>query len=43
MWQPLKDIKTLYPDVELEDELFVEVGRDVMAGLQYERRRPARG
>ena len=39
-WEPLQDFKTLYPDVQLEDELFAEAGRDVMTGLQYSRRRP---
>jgi hypothetical protein len=42
-WEPLEDFKTLYPDVQLEDELFAEAGRDVMTGIQYERRRPDRG
>ena len=32
-WEPLDDFKTLYPDVQLEDELFVGTGRDVMTGL----------
>ena len=32
-WEPLNDFKTLYPDVQLEDELFVGTGRDVMTGL----------
>ena len=39
-WEPLDDFKTLYPDVQLEDELFVGEGRDVMTGLQYSRRKP---
>ena len=39
-WEPLNDFKALYPNVQLEDELFVEAGRDVMTGLQYTRRRP---
>jgi len=38
-WEPLDDFKALYPHVQLEDELFVEAGRDVMTGLQYTRRR----
>jgi hypothetical protein len=42
-WEPLDDFKALYPDVQLEDELFVEAGRDVMTGLQYTRRRPISG
>ena len=32
-WEPLDDFKNLYPDVQLEDELFVGAGRDVMTGL----------
>jgi hypothetical protein len=42
-WEPLQDFKTLYPDFQLEDELFAEAGRDVMTGLQYSRRRPVSG
>jgi transposase InsO family protein len=42
-WEPLDDFKALYPDIQLEDELFVEAGRDVMTGLQYARRRPISG
>jgi hypothetical protein len=30
-WEPLEDLKTRFPDFQLEDELFVEEGRDVMA------------
>ena len=41
-WEHLDDFKTLYPDVQLEDELFAEAGRDVMRGVQYQRR-AARG
>ena len=39
-WEALDDFKALYPDVQLEDELFVDAGRDVMTGVQYQRRRP---
>ena len=42
-WEPLDDFKALYPHVQLEDELFVEAGRDVMTGLAYSRRRPISG
>jgi len=42
-WEPLEDFKALYPDVQLEDKLFAEAGRDVMTGLQYSRRRPNSG
>jgi hypothetical protein len=30
-WEPLEEFKTRFPDFQLEDELFVEEGRDVMA------------
>ena len=42
-WEALDDFKALYPDVQLEDELFVDAGRDVMTGVQYQRRRPISG
>jgi hypothetical protein len=29
-----------HPDYQLEDELFVQAGRDVMTGLVYNRMRP---
>jgi hypothetical protein len=29
----------LYPDFQLEDELFAQAGRDVMTGISYKRRR----
>jgi hypothetical protein len=32
----MEDFKTLYPDVQLEDELFAEGGRDVMTGKQVQ-------
>jgi len=35
-WEPMEDFKTLYPDVQLEDELFAEGGRDVMTGKQVQ-------
>ena len=40
-WEPREDFRHHYPDFQLEDELFVQAGRDVMTGLQYNRRRPA--
>lgn len=42
-WEPLNDFKNLYPDVQLEDKLFVRVGRDVLTGLQYARCKPITG
>jgi len=35
----LQEFRDLYPDFQLEDELFAEAGRDVMTGIQYSRRR----
>ena len=29
-WEPLQEFKDLYPDVQLEDELFEEAGGDVI-------------
>ena len=37
-WEPLEQFKASYPNVQLEDELFLEEGRDVMTGVQYVRR-----
>ena len=37
-WEPLQQFKTSYPQFQLEDELFVEGGRDVMTGKVYGRR-----
>jgi hypothetical protein len=31
----LQSFKNLYPDFQLEDELFEEAGRDVMIGITY--------
>ena len=43
-WEPLEEFKEQYPEVQLEDELFAEEGRDVMTGIQYKRRnRPNSG
>jgi hypothetical protein len=42
-WEPLEDFKARYLDVQLEDELFVRAGRDVMIELQYSRRKPISG
>jgi hypothetical protein len=38
-WEDVEDFKQLYPTFELEDELFLEGGRDVMVGIGYRRRR----
>jgi hypothetical protein len=37
-WIDLEEFQKLYPDFQLEDELLVEGGRDVMLGVQYTRR-----
>jgi transcriptional regulator GlxA family with amidase domain len=37
-WEAVDDFKTRFPDFQLEDELFVEGGRDVMVGKFYQRR-----
>ena len=42
-WESVDKFRTLYPDFQLEDELFAEAGRDVMTGIQYTRRRPISG
>jgi hypothetical protein len=39
-WEKLDDFRQQFSDVQLEDELFEKVGRDVMVGLQYARKRP---
>lgn len=38
-WEPLIEFKLAFPDFQLEDELFVGAGSDVMVGQVYERRR----
>ena len=42
-WEPLQHLRGVYPDFQLEDELFVQAGRDVMTGIPYARRRPNSG
>jgi len=42
-WERVDDFKAVYPDFQLEDELFSQARRDVMTGVHYGRRRPARG
>ncbi|WVZ80266.1 hypothetical protein U9M48_027757 [Paspalum notatum var. saurae] len=37
-WEVLDDFRGLYPDFQLEDELFAQAGRDVMTGIKYQRR-----
>lgn len=38
-WMTLQEFRRLYLSVQLEDELLVQGGRDVMWGLKYERRK----
>jgi hypothetical protein len=40
-WEDLDTFRDKYPDFQLEDELDIEGGRDVMWGLTYSRRRRA--
>ena len=37
-WVSLVEFQQLFPKFQLEDELLVQGGRDVMVGLQYKRR-----
>ena len=37
-WEPVEEFRGLFPAFQLEDELFVEGGRDVMTGKVYHRR-----
>jgi hypothetical protein len=41
-WEDLDTFRDKYPDFQLEDELDIEGGRDVMWGRTYSRRRLAR-
>lgn len=34
-WKPLNQFKLSYPNFQLEDELFLEDGRDFMVSIQY--------
>jgi transcriptional regulator GlxA family with amidase domain len=42
-WESLPEFHEHFPDFQLEDELFVQAGRDVMTGIKYARRRPISG
>ena len=43
-WEDLEDFQDRYPSFQLEDELLLQGGRDVMWGRQYTRRpRPSKG
>jgi transcriptional regulator GlxA family with amidase domain len=36
-WELVDEFKARFPDFQLEDELFLEGGRDVMVGNVYQR------
>jgi hypothetical protein len=42
-WEDLEDFQARYPPFQLEDELLVEGGRDVMWGKRYSRRPVKKG
>ena len=42
-WEPLEEFHTEFPAFQLEDELFVEGGSDVMVGKVYQRRNKKSG
>jgi hypothetical protein len=42
-WEKLDEFRQQFADIQLEDELFAQVGRDVMTGLHYNRKRPTSG
>ena len=39
-WEQVEEFRQHFPDLQLEDELFAQAGRDVMTGVTYSRRRP---
>jgi transcriptional regulator GlxA family with amidase domain len=43
IWEKLDEFRQQFPDIQLEDELFTQAGRDVMIGLHYSRKRPTSG
>ena len=42
-WEQLEEFRQHFPDFQLEDELFVQAGRDVMTGITYSRKKPNSG
>uniref|UniRef100_A0ACD5VIT2 Uncharacterized protein n=1 Tax=Avena sativa TaxID=4498 RepID=A0ACD5VIT2_AVESA len=42
-WEKLKEFRQQFPDIQLEDELFAQAGRDVMTGLTYSQKRSNSG
>ena len=41
-WEDIEPFRAKYPEFQLEDELLLDGGRDVMVGRTYTRRRRAR-
>lgn len=39
-WEDLDEFRAQFPEFQVEDDLFLQGGRDVMVGLQYSRRAP---
>ena len=42
-WEPVEAFRATHPSFQLEDELFLEGGRDVMGGQTYQRRQRTSG
>jgi len=42
-WDHLDEYRSVYPDFQLEGELFLQAGRDVMTRIPYTRRKPSSG
>ena len=42
-WEPLEEVRAEFPALQLEDELFIEGGSDVMVGKVYQRRNKKSG
>jgi transcriptional regulator GlxA family with amidase domain len=42
-WESLEEFRAEHPGFQLEDELFLQAGRDVMTGIPYRRRASASG
>jgi hypothetical protein len=42
-WEKLNEFRQQFSDIQLEDELFAQAGRDVMTDLHYSRKRPTSG
>jgi hypothetical protein len=42
-WEKLDEFSQQFSDIQLEDKLFAQVGRNIMTGLHYNRKRPTSG